>query len=299
MPYFVSIKGQSFGPAEIDDLRLWHRAGSFSPSDFVWDDATQTWIEAIQVPALSTVFLLPPTPTAGVEDVEELPRSESIAVAAEAIDREPHCDNHEMEASTGVCPRCRRSLCDRCLVSVDGLRVCVDCIGEQKGAATSGWKRTAVLAGGLLSIPACLLAVYLFASSTAAPQSETPERVTIKLGEPPPPIATEFLVPAEREKAEAAMKLIFEAIAAAPAAVISSNVDYSRITIVDSPTLLADPLTALVAAGRLATRPEPPRPGLEFRIALNGKDVELWTTGSTPRGFLVYDQDGLKDVPKE
>jgi hypothetical protein len=291
MPYYVSIQGQTFGPAEAGDLKQWHRAGAFGPSDFIWDDAANTWIEAAKIPELEAIFRLPPSPTTGVEDIEELPRPEVARAAIEAT-AEPeataYCANHEMDASTGICPRCQRALCDRCFVTVDGLKVCVDCVGEQKGSASAGWKRTATLVCALGSIPLIMLGAYIFFASTPAVQSELPEKIPVTLGEPPPPVATEFLTPAERQQAEEAMKAIFEA-ATAGAGAATGETDASGGGGAQPPS--AAPAPANMAA--------PPREGLEFRVGEDGRSVELRTTGEDGRAFLIYDSAGLKDVPKE
>jgi hypothetical protein len=293
MPYYVSIQGQTYGPAEADELKQWHRAGTFGPSDFVWDDASNSWIEAARVPGLETVFQLPPTPATGVEDIEELPRPEaarSTIDAAAEPEATAYCANHEMDASTGICPRCQRALCDRCLLSVDGLRVCVDCVGEQKGAASAGWKRTAVLVAAFGSIPVIMLGAYIFFASTPAPQSDTPEKIDLALGDAPA-IVSEFLTPAERQKAEDAMKTIFQALGGSGDAAPNAGSDTTAGA--------AHSLEALVASGRLAALPAPPRDGFEFRIAEDGKAVTLWSAGESGRALLSYDRDGLKDLPKE
>lgn len=178
MAYIVNIGGQSFGPAELDELREWHRAGAFSPADFVWDDHQQTWIEAGSFAATAPIFLRAPVPARQVDETE-LPPPEIRERPSEITVK--HCYNHELEKATEACPKCRRSFCMKCMMpSASGLMLCINCVADDKGAATRGGKRTSLMVGAVVLVFVILIAAFSLFGNETVEQPLVPERIELK-----------------------------------------------------------------------------------------------------------------------
>lgn len=186
MPYYVSIGGQSYGPAEPDELLRWHKAGSFSPSDFVWDESLNEWVDAARFAPLAHLFEDAPGPVIGIEEIDELPREIRAEAKTESgPDAESWCSNHETARAAAVCPRCQKAFCSECMVSTGGIPICIDCVSSEKSAATRSPKRTAMVAGSVLVILTAAIGAFLFLGPKAPPQPATLEHIAIQRGEAP------------------------------------------------------------------------------------------------------------------
>lgn len=174
--YHVNIGGQSYGPAEIDDLEKWHLAGQLSPGDFVWDDTTQAWIEAGVFPPTAPIFARKLAPV----EINE----REIPIPPETSDdenKEPFCFNHQLEKAIDLCPKCQRSFCARCMVSTSGgIAICVNCIGDQKGAATKGWKRTALVVAAFCAVIGIVIGAWFFFGSEQIEQPAVLEKIHLE-----------------------------------------------------------------------------------------------------------------------
>ena len=297
--YYVSLQGRSYGPADAEELRKWHLAGSFNETDFVWSDVKNEWVAAASVAELAEVFRVEKTPGIGVGDADELPRAERTESAEpEKKPREDHCVNHEMAVADAVCPKCRKLYCADCLVEIEGLKICNNCVGSEKGEATRNWKRTALLVGAAFLLIGTMIGSYLFFGATPVEQAPAPVRRDIELGERPPPFVSEDLKPAERAQVETDLKALVAARLAAAGASVATGGETAPTEIVITPTE-EDWIVQLVAAGHLAEAPKPPREGLAYRPAAVPPAVELWTLGRNSRRFMIACEDTIVLIPRE
>lgn len=289
MSWYVSIGGQTYGPAETEGLREWHLAGSFQPTDFAWDEASQGWIEAGRIPALAAVFAAIPTPTGAIQDGEDPPQGPLLMPDASSA-RDAFCTNHPDTASESVCPRCRRSYCGACMAVVDGLSLCIDCDAEQKSEATRGRKRQIVTWGAPVLVVAGMLGAYTFLVPGPAEQPEEPAVVALERGAAPR-LGPEDLSPEERETIEADLR----ALAAAFAAWKTETPAAAGRLVREAPD---EWIQALADAGHLPAPIAPPREDLLYRLGKDGGRFELWTAGTTGRAFVVLADDQLEFLPR-
>ncbi|MEK8023247.1 MAG: GYF domain-containing protein [Candidatus Hydrogenedentota bacterium] len=189
MPYYVSIGGQNYGPAEPDELQKWHKAGSFNPTDFVWNEDANEWTEAARFAPLAHHFDTAAAPAVGIEEIDELPREQSALQPAAGPETESWCANHETNRATAVCPHCRKSFCAQCMVSTGGISVCIDCVSSEKGSATKSPKRTVLLIGAVIVLIGIAVGSYLFFAPKPIEQPATPELIELKRGDAPASLA--------------------------------------------------------------------------------------------------------------
>ncbi len=287
--YYVSVNGQSYGPATADELRQWSLAGSFSPSDFVWLADRNEWASAASVPELAVVFTAAAAPGAGVEDVEELPAAERAQVPEAEKEKESFCANHELSPAAFVCPRCRQSYCDACRIIVDGQAICENCVSEEKGQAAGPRKRNLIFAGAGLLIAGAMVGAYAVFGPRPVEQAPTPPKVDLNRGDTAPAFATESLKPAERAKVEADMRFL----------VAARKVALADTAATDTASMAGEGwVQYLFDYGYLDTHVQPPREGLVYRPAPVPPGVDLWTTGDGARAFLHVDEETAALIPR-
>jgi hypothetical protein len=298
--FYVSIQGQSYGPADAEELRKWHLAGSFNESDFVWNEAKNEWVAAASVAELAEVFRVEKTPGIGVDDAEELPRAERTEpTEPEKRPQEELCVNHDTVTASAICPKCRKHYCADCLVEIEGLSICNNCVGSEKGEATRSWKRSALIVGAVVLFIGAMIGSYLFLGPTPVEQTPEPVRQDIELGDRPPPFVSEDLKPAERAKVEADLQALVAARLAAAGTVHPEDDDTGAGESSTMPLDGDDWIAALVAAGHLAETPKPPREGLAYRPADEPPAVEVWTLGQNSRCFMVAREDTIVLIPRQ
>lgn len=299
--YYVSIQGQSYGPTDAEELRKWHLAGTFNATDFVWIEAKNEWVAAASIAELAEVFRVEKAPGIGVDDTEELPRTERTETTEpEKKPQEELCVNHETAVADAVCPKCRKNYCADCLIEIEGLKICNNCVGSERGEATRSWKRTALIVVAVLLIPSAMIGSYLFMAPTPAEQAPEPARAQIELGDRPPPFASEHLRPAERAKIETDLQALVAARLAAMNAGLAAAGDTPAVETEAAAIEEGDDwIAALVAAGHLAEAPQPPREGLAYRPAAEPPAVELWSLGQNGRRFMVAQEDTIILIPRE
>lgn len=180
--YFVAIDGRTYGPATREELRNWFLAGSFRPTDFIWSEEKQEWLPAASHPDLSTLFDLPPPPTEGIQDAEELPPH--FRVTREPSATESRCRNHEDAAAVALCPQCGHPYCAECVGTLEGMTLCLDCIGAEKARQAVRTVRPNRLYGFALAFTALLLLVGILTFFLSGPrppeQPDPPPRVKIE-----------------------------------------------------------------------------------------------------------------------
>ncbi len=289
MPWYVSIGGQTYGPAEPESLREWRLAGTLAATDFVWDEASQTWVEAGRVPALSGIFADLPAPTIGIQEIDELPRSAALLPESQKT-MESFCANHADDPAVAVCPRCQRSVCSRCMAPVDGLSICVDCDAEQKSDLTKSRKRLVLTWSAPAVLIVGMLSVYTVLAPAPAEQPDEPVVVALEKGEAPR-LSPEDLSPEEKQKVEADLRALAAAFAAWKT---ETPAGAGRMAREPSDSWIGD----LAAAAVLPEPLSPPRGDLLYRLGDDGKQVELWTTGSLGRAFVVLKGDSITFIPR-
>lgn len=271
MTFYVSIRGQSYGPASVEELEQWYKGGSFGPADFVWDEARNEWIEAIRSPAVKGIFKDLPRPAAGLEDLDELAPVERESQQEPEKVTARRCVNHEEKVSEVVCPKCSRPFCRACVGVLDGVDVCLDCIGQEKGASIAGWKSYLPWAGGILAIGGLVLGSTLFFSAKPPEQPVEPPRIALKLGDAPK-LSEDGLTFDQREKMKRALAEIQDAIVLAREA---------------GDTIPAENWVDHLVSGNFLPEAPAPVEGYEFRLPATAGLAELWTRDSAPRRVLV------------
>lgn len=183
--YYVSINGESFGPASKDELENWHKAGSFNPHDFVWDESAEQWITAAQFASISDIFNQPAPPASGLGDIDELDASAAIKESEPAPPGETKCPYHEDTAADFVCPVCGKAYCHDCVGVLDGLELCFDCMNKERAQQGNPWRKRLTAAGAVFGIVLVVILTFLIFGDQPPAQSETPPKIPIDYGPVP------------------------------------------------------------------------------------------------------------------
>lgn len=177
--YYINVGGKTYGPATSDELEKWHKAGTFQPTDFVWDAASGAWVEAVRFDATRSIFRDVSAPASGLLSIDELSDSERgrfVESSGRALDR---CEHHSEIPAVGVCPHCKRAFCAECLRRIDGTGVCLDCIGNEKKRGAGNLRLYLPIIAFVLIGTLVFVLGFLYAAGRPPEQPGTLERIEI------------------------------------------------------------------------------------------------------------------------